>query len=140
MSNANVRVVRRLFQTVEERDLETMFELYDREVVIRESASLPYGGDYRGHDGVVEHGLAYLGTWAPVQRPGDETLDAEFVDAGDDRVFVRWRQKATAPGGEHIDLPAISEYRLRDGKIIASSMHHSDTDAILRFLERAAGE
>ena len=137
MSNSNVEIVRRLFQTVEERDLETMFELYDPEVVIREAPSLPYGGEYHGHEGVVEHGLGYLGTWQPVQQPGDETLEPEFLDGGD-RVFVRWHQKATAPDGARVDLPAISEYRLRDGKIVSSAMHHFDTAAILRFLERAA--
>jgi ketosteroid isomerase-like protein len=137
LSNENVEIVRRLFQTVEERDLETMLELYDPKVVIRESPSLPYGGEYHGHEGVVEHGLGYLGTWDPVQRAGDETLEPEFLDGGD-RVFVRWRQKATAPSGEHVDFPAVSEYRLRDGKIVGSSMHQFDTEAIRRFLERAA--
>jgi hypothetical protein len=71
-----------------------------------------------------------------VQRPGDEALEPEFFEA-DDRVFVRWRQQATAPGGERLDLPAISEYRLRDGRIVGSSMHHLDPEAILAFLERA---
>ena len=134
----NVEIVRRLFRSVEERDLETMFELYDPAVVIREAPSLPYGGEYHGHEGVVEHGLGYLGTWQPVQRPGDEALEPEFLDAGD-AVFVRWRQKATAPGGEHVDLGALSEYRVRDGKIVSSAMHHFDTAAILRFLESAGG-
>ncbi len=139
MSNQNVEIVRRLFRTVEERDLETMFELYDPEVVIRESTSLPYGGEYHGHDGVVEHGLGYLGTWMPVQQPGDETLEPEFLGGGD-RVFVRWRQKATAPNGENVDWPALSEYRLRDGRIVGSSMHQFDTEGIVQFLERAAAD
>ena len=136
MSDRNVEIVRRLFKTVEERDLETMFDLYDPEVVIREAPSLPYGGEYHGHEGVVEHGLGYLGTWQPVQQPEDEALDPEFMEAGD-RVFVRWHQKATAPDGEKVDLLAISEYRVRDGKIVSSAMHHFDTAAILGFLERA---
>ncbi len=136
MSDQNVEIVRRLFQTVEERDLETMFELYDPEVVIREAPSLPYGGEYHGHAGVVEHGIGYLGTWYPVQGPEDASLDPEFIDGGD-RVFVRWHQRATAPDGEQVDLPAISEYCIQDGKIVSSAMHHFDTAAILDFLERA---
>jgi uncharacterized protein len=123
---------------VEERDLETMFDLYHPDVLIRESPSLPYGGEYRGHEGVVAHGLGYLGTWDPVQRPEDAVLDPEFFDGGE-RVFVHWRQRATARDGQRFDFPALSEYRLRDGKIIGSSMHHLDVEAILRFLEHAAG-
>ncbi|HZO58519.1 MAG TPA: nuclear transport factor 2 family protein [Solirubrobacterales bacterium] len=139
MSDQNVEIVRRLFRSVEERDLETMFELYDPRVVIREAPSLPYGGEYQGHEGVVEHGLGYLGTWQPVQQPGDEALEPEFAGAGD-KVFVRWRQKATAADGTHVDLPAISEYRIRDGKIVSSAMHHFDTGAILQFLARAEAQ
>jgi ketosteroid isomerase-like protein len=137
MSSNNVDVIQRLFQAVEDRDVETMYEIYDPEIVIRESPSLPYGGEYSGHEGVLQHGVSYLQTWTPVQLAGDEQLEPEFLDGGD-RVFVLWRQKATAANGDHIDEPAVSEYRIRGGKVVASSMHQFDTDAIVRFLDRAA--
>ena len=132
----NVAVVRRLFQAVDEREVEPMFEVYDPAVVIREAPSLPYGGEYRGHEGVVDHGLGYLGTWDPVQTDAERPLAPEFFGSGD-HVFVLWHQRARGPAGEKLDLPALSMYRLRDGKVIESQMHHFDTAAILRFLQGA---
>jgi SnoaL-like domain len=37
-----------------------------------------------------------------------------------DRVVVLWRFRAQGHGGDSVDLPAVSIYRLRDGKIIES--------------------
>jgi ketosteroid isomerase-like protein len=132
----NVAVVRRLFRAVEERDIEPMFEIYDPEVVIREAPTLPYGGEYRGHEGVVAHGLGYLETWEPFQTDADRHLDAEFFGSGD-LVFVRWRQKAHAGDGIPLDLPVVSVYRLRGGRIVESAMHHLDTAALLGFFVHA---
>jgi len=132
----SVEIIQRLFRAVEERDIEPMFEIYDPEVVIREAQSLPYGGEYRGHKGVVEHGLGYVKAWDPVQSDEDREMEAEFISAGD-RVFVRWRQKAHAGDGSRLDLPAISMYRLREGRVVESAMHHLDTAALVDFLEGA---
>jgi ketosteroid isomerase-like protein len=134
----NVEVVRQLFKAVVERDVEPMFEIYDPKVVIREAPSLPYGGEYRGHEGVVNHGLGYLGTWEALQTSNEHQLEPKFFISGD-HVFVRWRQRARAPNGERLDLPALSVYRLRDGRVVESQMHHFDTAAILRFLGKASG-
>jgi ketosteroid isomerase-like protein len=130
----NVEIVRRLFKAVDDRDVEPMLEIYDPEVVIREAPSLPYGGEYHGHEGMVSHGLGYLATWDPVQNSAEQPLEPEFFESGE-HVFVRWRQRARGPGGELLDLPALSRYRLRAGKVIESEMYQFDTAAILRFLD-----
>jgi ketosteroid isomerase-like protein len=44
MSQENVDAARRLFKAVEERDLAGVLATYDPDVVIREAASLLYGG------------------------------------------------------------------------------------------------
>jgi ketosteroid isomerase-like protein len=132
----NVEIVRRLFRAVEEREVEPMFEIYDPEVVIREARSLPYGGEHHGHEGMVNHGLGYVGTWGPLQASDERRLEPGFFHSGD-HVFVRWRQKARGSNGETLDLPALSVYRLEEGKVIESEMYQFDTAAILRFLDRA---
>ena len=137
MSQGNVEVVQSLFRGVEERDLEAYLAAWDREIVVREPGSLPYGGEYRGPEGVRRHAAAWLRTWSPLQ-PGDERkLGAAFVDAGDD-VVVRWRLKARAPDGDRtLDMPMVSLYKLRDGKPVLAQMFYSDTVEVLRFLEGA---
>jgi ketosteroid isomerase-like protein len=137
MSQENVEVVQGLFRGVEERDLEAYLAAWDREIVVREPGSLPYGGEYRGPEGVRRHAAAWLRTWSPLQ-PGDERkLGAAFVEAGDD-VVVRWRLRARAPDGESmLDMPMVSLYKLRDEKVMLAQMFYSDTVAVLRFLEDA---
>jgi ketosteroid isomerase-like protein len=137
MSQGNVEVVQSLFRGVEERDLEAYLAAWDREIVVREPGSLPYGGEYRGPEGVRRHAAAWLRTWSPLQ-PGDERkLGAAFVDAGDD-VVVRWRLRAQAPDGERmLNMPMVRFYKLREGKVMLAQMFYSDTVAVLRFLEDA---
>jgi uncharacterized protein len=132
----NVETVKRLFRAVEQRDVEPMYEIYDREVEVNEAPSLPYGGKFRGHEGMVEHGLRYVAAWDHLQADEDRDLEAEFVAAGD-RVLVRWRQKAHASRGCSLNVPVLSEYLLRDGKVIESRMHTFDSAAIADFLASA---
>jgi uncharacterized protein len=71
MSQENVETIRGLFRGVEERDLEAYLAVGHPEVVIREPDSLPYGGEYRGLDGLRRHAAGWMRTWAALQ-PGKE--------------------------------------------------------------------
>jgi ketosteroid isomerase-like protein len=50
-------------------------------------------------------------------------------------VFVRWRQKGHASDGRKLNLPVVSVYRLRDGRIVESIMHHFDTARLVEFFD-----
>ena len=56
----DVELVRRLFNAVEDRDLEALLDCYDAAIEIHEADSLPYGGVYRGHEGARAHAAAWL--------------------------------------------------------------------------------
>ncbi len=133
MSQENLETVRRLFEAVEQRDLPGVLAAYDAEIVIREADSLPYGGEYRGHAGAANHGRGYVAAWGKLQTAAEQKMDAEFLDAGD-YIVVIWRQRAAKKSGEKFDAPAVSLYKMRDGKIIESQMFHADTAAILQFI------
>lgn len=135
-ASANTAAVRRLFEAVERRDAEALLRSYTEDVVITEPESLPYGGVYRCHDGALQHGAAYLQTWGHLQTDEDRRLEPTIRDAGH-RVFVQWRQKATAPDGRHLDLPAVDVIELRDGQVASLKMFHHDTAALLNFLAAA---
>lgn len=134
MSKENIELVKELFEAVERRDLAGVLGAYDENIVIREAAGLPYGGEYRGREGAQRHAFAYLQTWGGWQTPEEQKLDAEFFDAGDS-VVVRWRQRAVKDGRK-FDSSAASVYRLRDGKIVESEMFQ-DTAEVLKFLKGA---
>ena len=136
MSEENVAAIRRLFAAVEQRDLAGVLAAYAPDVVIDEAESLPYGGTYRGLDGGERHAYAYEATWAPLQEPGARSLDVEVLDAGE-TVVVLWRQRGQTPDGTRsIDLPAVSVYRMHDGRVAESRMFHQDTAAITTIPSR----
>lgn len=137
MSQENVETIRGLFRGVEERDLEAYLAVGPPEVVIREPDSLPYGGEYRGLDGLRRHAAGWMRTWAALQPGNERKLGATFIDAGD-HVVARWRLKARAPDGdETLDMQMVGVYELSDGKLVGAQMFYSDTAAVLRFLESA---
>ena len=142
---ANIAVVRRLFEAVETRGDPEDFAarwaayvaMYDPDVVIHEAPSLPYGGDYSGDDAVARHAQAFNAAWQGLQSINDRRLEPRFLTDGD-HVIILWRQKGKSAGGEIFDMPAVSVYQMKGGRIIDSRMFHFDTAAVIGFLERAS--
>jgi ketosteroid isomerase-like protein len=130
----NTERARLLFRAVEHRDGPGVMAIYDRDIVINEAGSLPYGGQYRGQEGAIRHGQGFRAAWNRFQRESTRGLEPEFIAQGD-RVVVLWRHKARSDStGAHINAPAVGIYRFRDGKIFDSRMFHFDTAALLKFL------
>lgn len=135
MSQQNVEAVKHLFDAVKRRDQGGVLNAYHPEVVIHEAPSLPYGGDYHGLEGARQHGLGYVQTWGRFQTPAEWELDPLFLDASEDYVVVLWQQKAVrAESGRRLDLPAVSVYQMRDGRVVESRMFQ-DTAAVQDFLK-----
>ncbi len=135
MSHENIETTRRLFKAVEERDVAGVLAAYDPEIVIRDAASLPYGGVHHGLEGAKQHIEGAAQTWNPFASDAEKKMDAVFLNAGE-YVVVLWRLKGLeASSGRILDAPAVSVYRMRGGKIIESEMFYSDTVAIVQFLE-----
>jgi ketosteroid isomerase-like protein len=130
----NADVIRRLFDAVERRDRAGVIAAYGSDIVIHEAASLPYGGDYRGHEGALRHGQGFRAAWDRFQTQDARGLEPRIIAEGD-HVVVLWRHKAeNTETGERIDLPAVSVYRMRERKIVDSRMFHFDTAALVEFL------
>ncbi|NJM71667.1 MAG: nuclear transport factor 2 family protein [Scytonema sp. RU_4_4] len=135
MSQENVENTRRLFKAVEDRDVAGVLAAYDPEIIIRDAESLPYGGIYHGLEGAKQHIEGAVQTWNNLQPPAQRKMDAVFLNA-EDYVIVLWRLKGLATSsGRKLDLPVVSVYKMRGGKIVESQMFYADTVAILQFLE-----
>src|SRR5215475_11479152 len=138
-SSEALATVRKLFEAVARRDPGEYFAAYHPDIRINEAPSLPYGGVYKGLEGVLRHAERFRATWDRYQPEDRRELEPEFLAAGD-RIIVLWRLRALGANGDSVDLPAVSMYRLQDGKIIESRMYHFDTVALVRFLARASAE
>lgn len=134
MSHQHVETVKRLFAAVRRRDLAGVREAYSPEVVIHESPSLPYGGDYHGQEEAVEHLDGYYRTWEPVRPAVWQPSTPIFLETAADSVVVLWQEEAVAPSsGRRIVLPALGVYQVQDGKVVESRMFQ-DTAAIRDLL------
>jgi ketosteroid isomerase-like protein len=131
-----IAVVRKLFEAVAHRDPAEVFGAYHPDIVISEAPSLPYGGEYRGREGAIRHAEGFRSTWDRYQPEAIRNLEPEFLALGD-RVIVLWRFRAQGETRGSIDLPVVSIYRLREGRIVESRMLHFDTAALLQFLDNA---
>jgi ketosteroid isomerase-like protein len=136
MSRENLETVRNMFDAVERRDLAGVLAAYDSEIVVREADSLPYGGTFHGIEGATKHATGAAQIWDDLQTPAERKLDAQFLDAGD-YVVVLWRQKGKVANGGKFDMPVVSVYKMRDGKVVESQMFHADSFAVRAFLESA---
>jgi hypothetical protein len=135
MSQENIETTRRLFKAVEDRDVVGVLAAYDPEIVIRDAESLPYGGVYHGLEGAKQHIEGAAQTWNHLQSAAERKMDAVFLDSRD-QVIVLWRLRGLATNnGRKLDLPVVSVYKMRNGKIVESQMFYSDTVSILQFLE-----
>jgi len=138
LTQTNADAARRLFDAVENRNPQGVVAIYHELIVINEPPSLPYGGEYRGHEGAFRHGQGFRATWDRFQPSNARVLKPRFV-AQDDCVAVQWRHKAeNRETGECIDLPAAGVYRFVDGMVVDSRMFHFDIAALLKFLNNNA--
>ena len=137
MSQQPVEIVKRLFDAVRRHDQVGVLEVYDPAIVIHEAPSLPYGGDYHGHAGGLQHLNGYYQVWDPL-RPADRQEETPvFLETTEEYVVVLWREEAVAPrSGRRLDLPALGVYKVQEGKVIESKMFQ-DTAAILDYLKEA---
>ncbi len=127
MSQQHVAIVKCLFAAVRRRDLAGVREAYHPEVVIHESSSLPYGGDYHEQEEAIEMLNGYYRTWDPL-RPGvGQPSTPIFLETTADSVVVLWQEEAVAPGSGNL-------------KTISTTTSHQQGDSAWSTSEHATAE
>lgn len=129
MSQNNVDLTRMAYEAINTGD-PGVLEAIHEEMEFHEPASLPYGGIYRGPDGMGELFGALAEHW-----DGLHLEIEELVDAGD-CVAIRARLQGRAKStGREVDEPYLELLRFREGKAIADWIQ-MDTAAVLQALGR----
>jgi ketosteroid isomerase-like protein len=109
MSEENVEVVRRLFETYNQGDFDAALACLARDVVYETGQELPA----RGPDEVRAMWERWESDWEAIA-----TETEEFIDAGD-RVLVTVRYSGRGSGsGIDLDDRLFDVYTLRDGKVV----------------------
>ena len=136
----DIAVVQRLFAAVEDRDFDGLAACYSDDIEIKEADILPWGGVWRGPEGVAAHAARFMQTWGAVQGPDEARLDARFWGDGAGTVCAVFRHRARdIATGERFDAPEVGIYRVRDGRVVKSQMFHADSAAVVAYLGKVTG-
>ncbi|WP_216853174.1 nuclear transport factor 2 family protein [Phytoactinopolyspora halotolerans] len=97
------------------------------DVVLHQADSLPYGGIWRGHEGLKQFFLAMSQAWDAF-----EMVDQEFLsDTSPLVVLTRVRARARATGRE-LRFPILQTITVEDGRITEVHPFYWDTAAIAK--------
>jgi uncharacterized protein len=125
------QAIRSAFERLSAGDPGGIMELADPDIVLHFPESLPYGGPYRGHEGLGEL-LAQFGEWY-----GDDLriqVD-DVAHAGGDRLLVMLHATATArKTGEPFESWHAELWRMRDARCVELRNFYWDTAAVLRTI------
>ena len=106
------RVIERIYEAMAARDLDTILELADPDLVIIQDPALPWGGRFEGVDGFGQFTMALLGT-----IDSQVTTDALF-QAGE-HVVQHGRTAGTVrANGATFDIAECHVWRVVDGKAV----------------------
>jgi ketosteroid isomerase-like protein len=134
----DVDAVRRLFAAVEVRDFDGLLACYSDDVEITEADVLPWGGVWRGREGVAAHAKEFMRAWGTLQGPQEAQLDAQFFSDGAGTVCAVFRHRGVEPvTGARFDAPEVGVYRVRGDRVVSSQMFHADSAAVASFLSNA---
>ena len=111
-------------------DLGGLAGVFHTQIVVHEPASLPYAGDWRGHES--------LGRLLKGMRNSWSSMDVENMRAttAGDVLFMCCTLVATARNsGERIRQPFAEVLKIQDGLVIEGTPYYYDTAAICAALE-----
>jgi ketosteroid isomerase-like protein len=123
VSEENVELLLRGYETWNRRDLEAALEFLDPEIEWRFSdkeVALPDGAlVYHGHDGVRQFWAQFMEPLPEIQIDVERTLD------GNDYVVAFIRSRATA-----INQPSVHVWTFRDGKVVTFTAYNDPDRAL----------
>jgi uncharacterized protein len=108
-----------------EASFETLAPFFSPDVVLHQAEALPYGGTWRGHEGMERFFVAMSEAWESF-----DLVDQEFLATGTTAVVltqVRARARAT---GRELEFPVLQTLRIENGQITELRPFYWDTAAI----------
>lgn len=110
MSKQSVEIITELYEALVRRDLPTIMDLIDSEIIVSQTTLLPWGGEYYGFDGVQKF-------FIELYRSVDSQLAVEeFVDAGDRVIVIGWTRGSVKRTGAPFNIRAVHVWRVKGCK------------------------
>ena len=111
-----------LYKSIFARDWQIARSILSPSIVVREPASLPYGGEHHGHEGFVRLMTDIAAHWKRL-RP------REFVyTACGDIVHMETTFVGTAQAtGQQVEMPFLESWTFEEGLITLGTIYYFDT-------------
>lgn len=137
MDGSAVAVLHRFYEAEttylesESKDFAVIGETLHPDCVMHQPGSLPYAGQWRGHDGFERWMAAFSEVWSSLT-----VAEPMFFPSGPDVVFVRSTVKATArANGARSTWPLLQMITVKDGLILEIQPFYWDTAAVVATLQ-----
>lgn len=128
----NINVVEAFYEALRQSDYGRVDKLLDKDFVLEQAASLPYGGAFRGLEGIQEFFKMFFGVWQ--QFRSEEVV---YFELDKERVLALSRIKATARSGGEIDMPMAQIFKVKNQKLAEARPFYWDTVAVVKAVESA---
>jgi uncharacterized protein len=110
-------------------DFAPVSETLDPDIIMIQAESLPFGGEWRGHDGFESWMKAFESAWTSATAK-----DVRFIEQGDTVVVVATMEATARKTGERMSAPICHVVRVADGRLAEFRVFYWDTAATLRAL------
>ncbi|HEX9548989.1 MAG TPA: nuclear transport factor 2 family protein [Acidimicrobiales bacterium] len=124
----NTARIRKGYEAFNKGDVETLVDLFAKDVVWHFPGTSKLAGEHVGRDAT----LTMLGAYGSASGG---TLQANLLDvmASDDHV-AGWANDTATVAGKVLDVHAAVIFAMRDGKVIEAWHHFDDLNALDAFL------
>jgi ketosteroid isomerase-like protein len=106
-------------------NFDTLAPYFAPDVVLHQAEALPYGGIWRGHDGMEQFFAAMATTWEVF-----EMVEQEFLATSETAVVLTHVHARARATGQELDFPILQTIRVVDGRIAEVRPFYWDTAAI----------
>lgn len=95
------------------------------DVVLHQAEGLPYGGIWRGHEGMERFFVAMSQTWETF-----DMVEQEFLATGETAIVLTQIHARARATGKELDFPILQTLRVQDARITEVRPFYWDTTAI----------
>jgi ketosteroid isomerase-like protein len=123
--SANIALAQKLYTAIGRADFETVKSILSPDVIVREAAGLPYGGDYSGHDGFLDLMRHLDECWEDLGP-----FDMKYAAGGDMVVMLCTLKGISRATGRQLCQPLAEAWTFRDHRAIEGTVLYQDTYAV----------
>jgi ketosteroid isomerase-like protein len=123
-------LIERYVAAVEQRDMETVRELFAEDATWWLGGELPLSGTWRGRDAILGD---FLGSIPRLYDPDSISLEITSLIADGGLVALEWTSRAVTAAGEDYENRCAGVFTVRDGRIVAVREYMDTQYAAAKF-------